>query len=111
MSLKSYFTVAQEMRRRQREGFIRSLGLLRKGSVAPAAEIALMTLAVHEMRAMVRDSAGGYNVPDHPRDASGAFVGVSFHAATIQKLVRAGRVQVDSFNVNGVPLAISLRPM
>lgn len=102
---------AQEMRRQQRQAFIRSMSKLRKGSVAPAAEIALMTMAVHEDRAMVRDSAGVYNVPDHPRDANGDFVGQGFHAATIQKLIRADRVEVHHFNVNGVALSVSLKPM
>ena len=111
MSLPHRIQYVQQMRRQQRVSFISSMGRLRKGSIAPAAEIALMTMAVHEDRALVRDCAGVYNVPDHPRDADGAFKGKGFHAATIGKLVRAGRVEVRQFNANGVPTVVTLKPM
>lgn len=111
MSYRYRFKEVEEIRRRQRTAFIRSMIPLRKGSMAPAAEIALMTLAVHPDRLMMRDRLGLYNVPDHPRDETGAFTGVGFSAATIQKLVRAGRVDVNQFNENGVPVTISLKPM
>ena len=103
--------VAQEMRRQQRQTFIRSMTPLRKGSVAPAAEIALMTMAVHETRTLERDGLGTFNVPDAPRNSEGNFTGVSFSAATVNKLICAGRVEIARYNGNGAPTMVTLKPM
>ncbi|USN14043.1 hypothetical protein KABACHOK_02070 [Brevundimonas phage vB_BpoS-Kabachok] len=111
MPTASQIAFRQQLQAQQRERVVRYLGGLRKGSVAPAAEIALMMMAVHDSHAMERDSLGLYNVMGQPRDADGAFREKSFSAATIQKLVRAGRVEVVRFNINGVPLLIKLKPM
>ena len=105
------FQGIEEMRRRQRQAFIRSMTPLRKQSVAPAAEIALMTMAVHETRALERDSLGTFNVPDAPRNSEGNFSGVSFSAATVNKLIRAGRVEIGRYSVGGAPTMVTLKPM
>lgn len=101
----------QALRDQQRLTVQRSLNRLRKQSLAPAAEIALMSMALHESRRLERDTCGNFNFPDAQRYVSGDFVTPSFSAATVQRLIRAGRVEVEQFNENGAPTRVVLKPM